>query len=198
MTEKKERSGLMSEGRIKGFYEKVKEFLEIVAVIITIIAGVLAIVTIVYVPNSVAFEMAKYLFLVMIPIAALMIVLRFRLRDIRKELETKLQVQTLPNLEQEKGRLDRRMDKIETDIGIVKGYARRMDRIESDTGIVKRYFDFKCPNCSNPMFLPILPSMVIRTLNHEKDGHPDKFQGYPEYEIGCPSCQKTWHIVFRK
>lgn len=169
------RSDFMSESRPKGYYGKMKELLEIVAIITTIIWGVLTIVTSIYVPNSVTFEIAKYLFLVMIPITVSMIVLRFGLRDIRKEFET------LPNSEQKTSQLETRMDKIERDIRIVKSY-----------------FTFKCPNCSNPMFLPILPSMVIRSKTHEKDGHPDKFQGDPEYEIGCPSCQKTWHIVFRK
>jgi hypothetical protein len=178
----------MSENTPKSYYAKIKELLEIITFIITIISGIFFIFTIFYVPNSVAFEIAKYLFLVMIPITVSMIVLRFGLRDTRKELretrkelETKLQTQTLSNSEQKTSQLDKRMGKIESNIGIVLSY-----------------FTFKCPNCLNPMFLPILPAMVIKTKIHEKDGYPDKYQGYPEYEIGCPSCQKTWHIVYQK
>lgn len=101
------RSDFMSESRPKGYYGKMKELLEIVAIITTIIWGVLTIVTSIYVPNSVTFEIAKYLFLVMIPITVSMIVLRFGLRDIRKEFET------LPNSEQKTSQLETRMDKIE-------------------------------------------------------------------------------------
>jgi hypothetical protein len=161
----------MSENRLKGYFEKMKQLLEIIAVIITIISGALAITTYVYIPTSVAFEVVKYFFLIMVPITVSMILLRFRLRE----------TPTLPNLEQKIGRLDERMDKIETDIGTIQSY-----------------FTFKCPNCLKPMFLPILPSMVMRTETHEKDGSPSGFKGNPEYEIGCPSCQKTWHIVYRK
>jgi hypothetical protein len=174
------RSDFMSESRPKGYYGKMKELLGIVAFIFTIISGLLTIVANVYIPNSVAFEIVKYSFLVMIPITVSMIVLQFALGDIRKKLETKPQTQILPNSEQEIRQLDKRMDKIETDIGIVK-----------------RYFT-KCPKCSNPMFLPVLPSMVIWSKTHEKDGTPLGLYGDPEYEIACPSCQTTWHIVFRR
>lgn len=182
-----------------------KELLEFVAIMITIIAGLLAILTIVYIPNSVAFEIAKYLFLVMIPMTVSIIVSGFRLRDVRKELEMKYPNQTLPSLEQRASQFDKRMDEIEKDIRIVKEYDKRMDEIEKVFNIVKSYFDFKCPNCSNPMFLPISTSLVIRSAVHEKDGAPLGYGGgplgygaNPEYEISCFSCQKTWHIVYRK
>ncbi len=175
----------MPENRLKRYYGKMKELLGIVAVIITIIWGILAILSFVYIPNSVAFEVAKDLFLVMIPITVSMIVLQFALGDIRKtvgdireKLETKPPIQTLPNLEQETSQLDRRMDKIETDIEIVKSY-----------------FTTRCPRCSYLMSLPVLSSMVQLLKIHEKDGPPTGLYGEPEYEIACSSCHTIWHIV---
>lgn len=140
----------MSEGKVKGYYERIEELLGIVAFVITIISGLLFIVTNVYIPNSIAFEMAKYFFLIMIPITVSILAMRIVLRDIGKDIK-----------------------------------------------LFKKYF-VKCPNCSNPMFLPILPSMVLWKETHEKDGAPTGRKSKPEYEIACPSCQKTWHIVYRK
>jgi hypothetical protein len=203
----------MSESKLKGYYGKAKELLGIIAVIIAIIAGLLAIVSHIYIPNSLTFEIIKDFFLVMIPVAVSMIGLQVVLGSIRRKLETKPQAQILPNKEQETNELDKRIDEIERNIEIVKGlakrtdriemdirtfklYSERMDRLDNDIKITKGYFTFKCPSCSNPMFLPILPSTVMGNLIHLKDGYPDKYMGHPEYEIGCPSCQRTWHIVY--
>lgn len=197
----------MSENISKGYYKRMKELLAIIASIITIIAGVLVIITNFYIPNSVVFEIVKYFFLIMIPITASILAMRIVLRDINKKLETK--PQTLSG--KRAAQLDTRMNEMETTIGkmskkfsdfdsSISSLSSAMSSINNDVKAFKKYF-VKCPNCSNPMFLPILPSMVKQI--HEKDGAPIGFEsgGFdrdPEYEIACPSCQKTWHIVYRK
>ena len=136
------------------------------------------------------------------------IIIQFGLRDIRKKLETKLQTRTLPDSERKISQFDKRMIRIEADVGKmskkISGFDSNITKIASglvhvgnDLELFKRYF-VKCPNCSKPMFLPILPSMVLWRETHEKDGAPIGWRGKPEYEIACPSCQTTWHIVYRK
>lgn len=202
----------MTESKPKRYYERIKEPLTIIALIITIIAGLLTITTYFYIPNSVAFEVGKYSLLIMIPITVSTLAIQFSLKDIRKKLETKPQTRTLPNSDRKISQLDKRMDKIEVDVGKMSKKFSNFDSnftqissaisyIGKDVKLFKKYF-VKCPNCSNPMFLPILPSMVQWSKTHEKDGAPIGFdRGFgrdPEYEVACPSCQTTWHIVYRK
>lgn len=196
----------MTENISKGYYGRMKELLTIIASIITIIAGLLVIVTHIYIPNSVAFEIVKYFFLIMIPITVSILAMRIFLRDINKKLETK--PQTPQDSDKRVKQLDIRMNKMATDLGkmskqfsefdsSISSLRSAMSNINNDVKTFKKYF-VNCPNCSNPMFLPILPSTVKWERTHEKDGPPVGFHGDPEYVIACPSCQKTWHIVYRK
>jgi hypothetical protein len=169
----------MSESKLKHYYAKMKEVLVIVSVIITSVAGLVTIVTHVYIPNSVTFEIVKYFFLVMIPITVSMIALQFVHRDVRKKLETKPQTPPLPDWGQEIGKLDERIGKIETEIGVVK-----------------RYFSSRCPKCTELMSLPIPSLMVDWSNTHVKNGAPVGHYGKSEYETACPSCKTIWHIVY--
>ena len=195
----------MTESKPKRYYERIKEPLTIIALIITIIAGLLTITTYFYIPNSVAFEIGKYSFLIMIPILVSILAMRIILRDIHKKLKAKPQTRTSLDSDEKIKQLDKRMNKIEADFEkMSKRFSDSNTQISSaisyigkDVKLFKKYF-VKCPNCSNPMFLPILPSMVKWSRTHEKDGAPGGFHGDPEYEVACPSCQKTWHIVYRK
>jgi len=195
----------MTESKPKRYYERIKEPLTIIALIITIIAGLLTITTYFYIPNSVAFEIVKYSFLIMIPITVSILVMQIVLRDIDKKLKAKPVIIPSSDSGEKVKQLDKRMNKIETDVGKMSTKFSDLDTqvssaisyINNDIKTFKRYF-VKCPNCSNPMFLPILSSMVKWSETHEKDGAPVGFEGDPEIEIGCPSCKTTWHIVFRE
>lgn len=187
----------MSEDKPKGYYGRMKEILLIIASIITIIVGLLTIVTHSYIPNSVAFEIVKYVFLIMIPITVSILTMVIILRGINKKLKTKPQI--LQDSDKRVGQLDTRMNEMETAIwemskkfsefdSSISSLSSAMSNINNDVKTFKKYF-VKCPSCSNLMFLPILPSMVKKF--HEKDGAPVGFHGDPEYEIACPSCQKT-------
>lgn len=195
----------MSEGKVKGYYERIKELLGTVAFVMTIISGVLLIATNVYIPNSIAFEIAKYFFLIMIPITVSILAMQIVLRGIRIKLKAKPQTRTLSDSNQKIKQLDKRMNEIEADFEKMSKrfsdsnmqISSALSYISNDVKLFKKYF-VKCPNCSNPMFLPILPSMVLWKETHEKDGAPSGRKSKPEYEIACPSCQKTWHIVYRK
>ncbi|TET20618.1 hypothetical protein E3J74_01475 [Candidatus Bathyarchaeota archaeon] len=171
----------MSEDKPKGYYIRMKEFLLIIASVITIIAGLLTIITDSYIPNPIAFEIAKYVLLIMIPITVSILIMVIVLRDINKKLKTT-------------PRILKKFSEFDSSISSLRS---AMSNINNDVKTFKKYF-VNCPNCSNPMFLPILPSTVKWERTHEKDGPPVGFHGDPEYVIACPSCQKTWHIVYRK
>ena len=198
----------MSEDRPKGYYGRIKELLTIIALVITIVVGLLTLTTYLYIPDSIAFEIGKYSFLIMIPITVSILAMRIVLRDIDKKLKTKPQTRTFPDSDEKAKQLNKRMNKINADIEkmlkkisdfdlSISNLNKRLLHVGNDVAIFKKYF-VKCPNCSNPMFLPILPSMVLWKETHEKDGAPIGRKSKPEYEIACPSCQKTWHIVYRK
>lgn len=206
--------------KIREFLSKIWDTIKVLSVLFlilsTVASAVIWIQVNVFYPESVAIEIVKYSFLVLVSITISTIMLQAYKKGLERKMETlkketnkieplktnvailsdkvKKHEETLPKIKE----LNAQVKNLsETTQQAHKNFSERLQRVHDNLQYFNNVFAIQCPNpeCRQRINIPI-PASIVKNI-HLVDGRPKgKFLQGREMQVPCDACGEVYHIVY--
>jgi hypothetical protein len=169
-------------GEFLGKLWNVLKVLSVLTLLLSTIFSALVWIAInIFFPNSLALEIAKYAFIILIPLTGSTIIFHIYRRSVEKKIDE----------------LTKELTKIQELATQFQSFSDTAKKIEEKYIHYSSLFSIDClnQNCKKSISIPI-PNSLVKDI-HYVDGRPTgKFLGGRELQIACEHCGEVFHIVY--